>query len=141
MNNQLNGIYAPYIKQYIDFKKSLGFKYDTETKIFSFFDRFTISRDEKIVGITRDLAVDWCNLNPNESSSYKYHRCICLNQLASYLCKIGFRSYIYQLPPNKSTFTPYIFSRTQVAAIFEACDGITGKKKEWTQPLLSSLRF
>ena len=135
MHNQFDGIYAPYIKQYIDFKKSLGFKYDTETKIFSFFDRFTIKRSEKIVGITRDLAADWRQLNLNESSAYKYHRCVCLNQLASYLSKIGFRSYIMQLPTNKNTFTPYIFSRNQVAQLFEACDSVTGKKKEWTQLL------
>jgi integrase/recombinase XerD len=135
MHKHLVGIYAPYIKQYIDFKKSLGFKYDTEAKVFLFFDRFTVRRGEKFVGITRDLAVDWCNLNPNESSSYKYHRCVCLNQLASYLCKIGFQSYIMQLPPNKNTFTPYIFSRKQVADLFEACDNVTGKKKEWTRRL------
>jgi len=112
-------------------KEALSFKYDTESKVFVFFDRFTIMRDEKIVGITRDLAVDWCNLNPNESTSYKYHRCVCLNQLASYLSKIGFRSYIMQLPANKNTFTPYIFSRKQVANLFEAADTVTGKKKEW----------
>jgi integrase/recombinase XerD len=132
MRKELEGIYAPYIKQYIDFKRSLGFKYDTEAKVFAFFDRFTIMRDEKTVGITQDMAVDWVNINPNESSSYKYHRCVCLNQLASYLCKIGFRSYIMQLPTIKNTFTPYIFSRKQVAALFEASDTVTGKKKEWT---------
>lgn len=135
MNNQLDGIYAPYIKQYIDFKKSLGFKYDTEAKIFSFFDRFTVRRGEKIVGITRDLATEWRQLNLNESDSYKYHRCVCLNQLASYLCKIGFRSYVIQLPVQKNTFTPYIFSRKQIVDLFEACDSVTGKKKEWTPRL------
>jgi integrase/recombinase XerD len=135
MRKQPDGIYAPYIKEYIEFKRSLGFKYDTEAKMFHFFDRFTIMRDEKIIGITKDLAVDWCNLNPNESGSYKYHRCVCLNQLASYLCKIGFPSYIMQLPANKNTFTPYIFSRNQIADLFKAADIVTGKKKEWTAQL------
>lgn len=135
MNKHLAGIYAPYIRQYIDFKRSLGFKYDTEEKVFFSFDRFTIRRDEKYIGITRDMAIDWSNLNLNESSAYKYHRCVCINQLASYLSKTGFPSYIMQLPPNKNTFTPYIFSRKQVSALFEACDNVTGKKKEWT-PLL-----
>jgi hypothetical protein len=37
-----------------------------------------------------------------------------------------------QLPTIKNTFTPYIFSRKQVAALFEASDTVTGKKKEWT---------
>ncbi len=51
MNNQLEGIYAPYIKQYIDFKKSLGFKYNTETKVFSFFDRLLSGEERKLLAL------------------------------------------------------------------------------------------
>lgn len=120
MHDQFKGVYAPYIKQYIDFKRSLGFKYRTEATIFTYFDQFTIKRAEKSIGITRDLAEAWSKLNPNESSSYKYHRCVCLNQLASYLCKIGLPSYVLPLPHNKNTFTPHIFSRAQITALFKA---------------------
>ena len=129
MRNQLHGIYAHYIQEYIDFKRGLGFKYKTEATIFALFDRFTVKRIEKKVGITQDLAEAWSGLNPNESSSYKYHRCVCLNQLASYLCKIGIPSYVLQLPPNKSVFTPYVFSKDEVHRVFAACDGIVGKKR------------
>ncbi len=139
MHNQFKGVYAPYIKQYIDFKRSVGFKYKTEATIFTYFDQFTIKRAEKSIGITRDLAEAWSKLNPNESSSYKYHRCVCLNQLASYLCKIGLPSYVLPLPHNKNTFTPHIFSRAQIAALFKACDSVSGKKKEWIQRLSSFL--
>ena len=135
MRNQLQGVYAPYIKEYIDFKRSLGFKYKTEATIFSYFDQFTIRRIERTIGITKDMAEAWSKLNPNESSSYKYHRCICLNQLASYLCKLGFPSYVLQLPPNKSTFIPYIFSRPQIDSLFTACDNTISKKKEWMRQL------
>jgi len=141
MSNQLQGVYAPYIKEYIDFKRSLGFKYKTEMTLFGLFDQFTMKRAEKLVGITRDLAEAWRELNPNESSSYKYHRCVCLNQLASYLCKVGIPSYLMQLPPNKNVFAPYIFSKAEVDRIFSACDTLVSKKKEWTQPLLSFRLF
>ena len=129
MNKQFEGIYNPYIEQYIVFKRELGFKYNTERIIYSIFDRLTIERGETIVGISRDLADAWYKLNPNESDSYRYHRCVCLNQLASYLCKIGIRSYIPQLPPNKNTFTPYVFSKNEITAIFKACDEFSLKKK------------
>jgi hypothetical protein len=46
-----------------------------------------------------------------------------------------------QLPRHKSTFTPYIFSRDQIAAVFAACDALRSKKKEWTRQLLLFLRF
>ena len=129
MNKQFWGIYASYIEQYIAFKRGLGFKYETEEIIFSIFDRFTIERGETIVGITKDLADAWNRLKPNESDSYRYHRAVCLNQLSSFLCKMGIRSYMPQLSPCKSTFTPYIFSKLELTAIFKACDEIGTKKK------------
>ncbi len=129
MPNQFTGIYAPLIKEFINFKRNLGFKYQIEATIFGYFDQFTIKRGEKNIGITKDLAEAWVQLRPNESSSYKYHRCTCLNQLSSYLCKIGIPSYVLKLPPNKSTFIPYVFSSAQMASIFEACDNTVGKRK------------
>ena len=71
----------------------------------------------------------WSRKNPNESDSYRYHRCVCLNQPASFLCKKGIRSYIPQLPSCKNTFTPYIFSYGEITALFKACDEIRSKKK------------
>lgn len=123
MNRQFWGIYASFIEQFI------GFKYDTEEVIYSIFDRFTIERGETIVGITKDLADAWKELKPNESDSYKFHRVLCLNQLSSFLCQTGIRSYISQLPRCKSTFMPYIFSRHELTAIFKSCDEIRTKKK------------
>lgn len=129
MHKHYQGIYAPYIKQLIDLKRGLGFKYFTEETIFFIFDRFTVQREESIVGVTRDLANAWYKLRPNESDSYKYHRCTCLNQLASFLSDIGIRSYVAPLPVNKSTFNPYIFSKTEIANVFDFCDATANNKK------------
>lgn len=129
MTRQFWGIYASYIEQYIAFKRGLGFKYNTEEIIYSIFDRFTIERGETVIGITKDLADAWKRLKPNESVSYRFHRVVCLNQLASFLCQMGIRSYVSQPPPCKSTFTPYIFSKLELTAIFKACDEIRAKKR------------
>jgi integrase len=126
---QLFGIYAPYIKELIELKRGLGFKYETEETIYSIFDRFTIQKSEKVVGITKELAEGWCKINANESGSYRKHRMICLSQLSSYLCKIGIQSYIPQIPVFKPTFTPYIFSHNEINAIFCAADQLRAKKK------------
>ena len=136
MPNQFKSIYASYIQELIDFKKTLGFKYDTESIILYGFDRFATEKKETRLGITKELAEAWKQCKPNESSSYKAHRCICLNQLASYLCKTGIPSYMLQLPRFKHEFTPYIFSHEQMSAIFIACDASRNKKKEWTLRLL-----
>lgn len=131
------GIYAPYIKDFIALKRGLGFKYDSESTIYSIFDRFTVHRGVKVVGITRELADDWCRKNKNESDSYRKHRVICLCQLSSYLCQIGIRSYIPQIPVFRSTFTPYIFSKNEVMALFNAADQLRAKRKSMKTILFS----
>ena len=131
------GIYAPYIKDFIALKRGLGFKYDTESFIYSIFDRFTIQRGERTVGITRELANEWCKKNKNESDSYRKHRAICLSQLSSYLSQTGIRSYIPQIPVLHSTFTPYIFSKNEVMALFNAADQLRAKRRSMKTILFS----
>lgn len=134
---QFWGIYALHIKDFIALKRGLGYKYDTEETIYSIFDRFTIRKGENTVGVTRELANEWCKKNENESDSYRKHRVICLCQLSSYLCQIGIRSYIPQVPVLHSTFTPYIFSKNEVAALFNAADQLRAKKRSMKTILFS----
>lgn len=134
--HQLWGIYAPYITQLIDLKRSLGFKYITEETIYSIFDRYTMEMGETAVGISKELAENWCKRRNNESDSYRFHRGVCISQLSSYLCKIGIRSYIPRLPKCISTFTPYIFSKVEIAAIFNASDKLRAQRK-----LMNSILF
>ena len=127
MNNQLWGIYSNHINELVDIKRQIGFKYDTEEHIYKHFDRFTISRGEKEIGITRELAEEWIKKKPNESDSYRYKKAVCLNQLASFLSKQGIPSYISQLPPFRYSFVPYIYNKQEITNIFEACDKLTIK--------------
>jgi len=127
--NQLWGIYAPYIRQFIDLKRGLGFKYIAEEYIYLSFDQFTIERNETQVGISKDLADKWCERRNNESDSYRVHRCLCVSQLSSYLCRIGIYSYIPRIPRRKSTFIPYIFSKKEMIAIFHAADALVAPRR------------
>ena len=130
MNNRaMWGIYAPYIRQLIDFKRSLGFKYVTEEIIYSLFDRVSIEFGETKVGISKELSDKWCERKNNESESYWIHRSACLARLSSYLCKIGIRSYIPQLPKHRSTFVPFVFSKNEMESVFAAADALRDKRK------------
>ncbi len=136
-NKQFWGIYAPHIKDFVALKRGLGFKYDTEETIYSIFDRFTIRRGDNTMGVTRELANEWCKKNENESESYRKHRVICLCQLSTYLCKIGIRSYIPRIPVLHSTFTPYIFSKNEVIELFNAADHLRAKRRSMKTVLFS----
>ncbi len=130
MNNRsFWGLYATHIRQLIDFKRSLGFKYVTEEIIYSIFDRFTIELGETKVGISKELSDKWCERKKNESESYWIHRSACLARLSSYLCKIGIRSYIPRLPKHRSTFVPYVFSKKEMGNVFAAADALRAQRK------------
>jgi len=74
------GIYASSIREFIDFKRHCGFKYNTEEKIFLLFDKLTQNRNEDRLGISSELALAWSIKRNNESDAYRYKRCITLNQ-------------------------------------------------------------
>lgn len=121
--SRYQGIYASLIEQYIDFKRHLGYKFKDAESVYYLFDQFTILNGETEIGITKELANKWAVKRPNESDSTCYKRVMYLIQFSSFLNDSGYPSYILRLPKAyKSTFTPYIFSREEMKAIFEASD-------------------
>jgi integrase/recombinase XerD len=122
MNDVFFGIYAPYLEQYLAYKRQLGFNQATERRMFSVFDRFTIERKEYKIGITPELSQAWIEAGVGLSSSYNYHRAVLINQLASFLNQQGIHSYIMRLPLEKRDFTPYIFSQDELQKLFDAID-------------------
>jgi integrase len=128
MSRYFVGIYAPYIEQYLAYKRQLGFKQKTEESILAVFDRLTIDRGETRLGITPDLARAWMQAGSNLSSSYNFHRAIVVNQLATFLNETGIPSYLMRLPLHKTNFTPHIYSRGEVQQLFDAADNYRIKK-------------
>lgn len=112
------------MRELVELKRSLGFKYISGEFVLTVLDKFSIERNETTVGITKELSDAWCRKRNNESDSYHYKRCFILHSLSSFLCKKGIRSYIPQLPPVKNTFIPYIFSKKEIEEIFSACDNL-----------------
>ncbi|VXC95209.1 conserved hypothetical protein [Sphingobacterium multivorum] len=122
MRKQFVGIYAPYLEQYLADKRQLGFKQNTEEVILGRFDRFTVERGEKHVGITAELSQAWLKEGINLSGSYNYHRVILLNQLAAFLNERGIGSYVSRLPVFKLDFAPHIYTQAELQKLFDAAD-------------------
>lgn len=121
--SRFQGIYAALLEQYVDFKRSLGYKFKDAEYTYCLFDQFTIQNGENEIGITKELANRWAVKRPNESDSTCYRRVMYLIQFAAFLNDSGYKSYIPALPrAYKSTFTPYIFSQKEMGDIFAASD-------------------
>ena len=116
------GIYADLIRQYIEYKRSLGFKMKDLDERFRRFDTLTIERNETGIGISKDLFDAWNCPFPEESESNRYHRISILRGFSAYLQLVGYDSYIPKMPKFSSAFTPHIYTKQEIANIFRECD-------------------
>ena len=111
MNRTYYSVFGPYIVKFIEFKNSLGFKYKDAGYALASFDQLALNKDVFDIEITKEITEEYCILRPNESDKTRYNRIQILSQFALFLSHLGFKSHIPKLPKQKSTFTPYIFSR------------------------------
>lgn len=114
-------IYAPYIEQYLSFKRNLGSKLKTEASVLGQFARLTTHTNQS-AGITKMMSDAWCERRTHETYSNRYARVVHLRQFARFLSDVGIPSYIPELPKFQSSFTPYIFSKDQIASFFLVSD-------------------
>ena len=125
---KMQGIYAPYITQYLELKRRLGFKLRDIEYTFAQFDQLTIKRKEQSIGITKEFSDLWCEKRSNETDGTRYNRVSLLCLFARFLCDIGFLSYVPQVPKFKSSFAPHIFSKDEIASLFSASDNFAPDK-------------
>lgn len=130
MNKIFNhSIYAELIKQYVVYKRNLGFKMEQFEERLSRFDHLTIIRKETSIGIPKELFDAWSAPFPQESEANRYGRICILKQFSAYLQMIGYDSYMPKLPKFNSSFLPYIFTQKELTAIFEASDKLFLKRR------------
>lgn len=120
-----HGIYAGLIAEYVRHKRSLGYKMEDVEERLRRFDQLTIDRGETEIGISRELADEWCKPLPMESGNNRYGRISILRGFSSYLQVVGYESYVPPLPKVSSSFVPHIYTRQEMAAIFRECDKLT----------------
>lgn len=124
LNMEFYGVNAIFIKQYIEFKRNLGYAFKN-TYAFRNFDLFTIKNGVTSLGLTKSLAEKWAEKHTNEADVTRYKRVNDIINFSIYLNHLGYNSYIpRQMRSYKTTFTPYIFSQEELKSFFVGCDKI-----------------
>lgn len=127
MNNRLiqTGVLAPFIRDFLNMRRNLGFKSESTKYSLYAFDAFAHKKRLASITITKELAEEWCSRRPDEAADTWCHRNSFLRQLSIYLLNLGYETYI---PPRvfskHDTFIPYIFSDVELQALFNACDSL-----------------
>ncbi len=129
MSKPFYSIYGPSIKEFLAVKRSLGFKYQAAEYELGKFDKIALKRDEASIGITKELVVEVCDKQTNESEKSRNNRIQVVRQFAFYLNDTGHTSYVPKLPPFRSSYTPYIFTKEEVLRFFCICDQIKANNR------------
>jgi len=121
--SEFQGIYAPFIQKYINFKRSLGYRFQNKY-LFMSFANFTVENGVMDIGLTKELCDKWQEKRPHESDATRYKRVNDIRNFSIYLNQLGYPSYIPAQLKYRSNFTPYIFSAKEIKRFFEACDSL-----------------
>lgn len=121
---KLCSVFSGLITQYVEYKQNIGCKTTVMEFMLKRFDKFANDRNEKALGISKDLADAWCCKFSGESEENRYYRIVILRGFSSFLQIIGYNSYIPILPKHQSNFTPYIYTSDEIEKIFKECDRI-----------------
>ena len=111
--NEFNSVFAPFIVDFIEYKRAAGYKYVTEVAYLKKFDDLCCTMDVQTPLLTKELMDAWCTKKPYEAArSYFQQRVSCIRQLSLYLRQ------------RKSKYSAYIFTHEEIAKIFSASNQI-----------------
>lgn len=129
MNVAFHSPFAKLITDFVAFKRSLGFKYVTETSILKKFDEFCVKEGVQKPSITKELMDRWCQKKPYESGRNTHQQRIsCIRQFSLYLITIGYDAYIpvnlEYIRQRKSPYVAYIFTHDEMNTILKKSNQI-----------------
>ena len=127
---KMTGPFAQAPEDFIQYKRSCGFKYENEPKCLSRFCRFAEKQGVTSAELTRGLAEAWIKPRENEAAKSRSHRATCVRQFAIYLDSVGYDAYILPEQPgiHARSFVPYIFTHEQIRAIIREADATEPKE-------------
>lgn len=125
MHNILyRGPLKDHIQNYIELKKAIGYKYDTEARHLKRFDRFTLEKYPESATLTKEIVLDWCRKKDYEAQANQCSRASIIREFGKYLESIG--SKVYILPkgyyPTEPQYMPYIYTTDELAKFFAETD-------------------
>lgn len=122
------GIHIPLIREYVEYKRTLGFKMVAEERILNSLSSYACDHEYHTIGFTKSFVDKWTSPKPMESPKSRMNRICCLRGFSYFLAMKGYETHIPKIPKCVSNFVPYIFSNTEMISIFKECDSIYLKR-------------
>lgn len=129
MKREFKSVFSDLLRNFIDYKRSSGYKYISEEQLLLQFDELCISLKISSPVLTKELVDTWCQKKPYESQRNSFQqRVSCIRQFSIYLLSCGYDSYIpvnlEYIRQRKSPYSAYIFTHAEMQEIFRQSNRI-----------------
>lgn len=128
---------AKLLTDFVAYKQSLGFTYETEADELYRFSKFSTTFQMAEPSLSKELVQGWCVKRPNEGDKNARRRAYPVRQFGIYLNSLGYDAYIASPDANARsyTFIPYIFTSGEIERIFASSDRLCPHRSS-TLPLI-----
>lgn len=125
MKNYLfSGPFAKHIKDHIQLKQAVGYKYETEAKHLVRFSTFTAEKYPEASILSKEIVLEWCSKRNYEAQANQCARSSILRQLAMYMERIGIGA--YSIPKGyysaAQQYVPHIYTKNELQRFFHQTD-------------------
>lgn len=118
------GPFKDHIKNHVELKRAVGYRYDTEAGHLKRFDNFTLKKYASATILTRKIVLDWCSKKTYEAKANQCSRASTIRQFGKYLDSIGVEAYIIPKGyyPAEEQYTPHIYTVDELTRFFSETD-------------------
>jgi integrase len=122
--------FAMQLRSFIAQKKALGFLYDKQTKTLMDFEKMCLLVKPRPTVLTREVCYPWTLKRPTENNTSFRNRLSPIREFAKFIIRNGGDAYIIPINVVKKSprHQPYIYSKDEVAYIWEEFDKIKSTK-------------
>ena len=125
MRNYLfSGPFAEHIKNHVQLKQAVGYKYEAEAKHLLRFSSFIVEKYPEASILSKEIVLEWCAKRSYEAQANQCGRSSILRQLAIYMEGIGVRAYI--LPKGyysaAQQYVSHIYTEDELKRFFHQTD-------------------
>lgn len=137
-----DGPFAPLCELFVTQKRAAGLQYEQQAMLLHMFDDFCKGYKVQNYTITEEIALAWCKLRSNEKEIFRHSRVSEMQRFSIFLAKQGHPSYLLASMPKKGPLhTPYIFSKEEMARIFQHLDALEYTNSAPTRHIALPLLF
>lgn len=126
------GELSEIIIKYVNYKRTLGYKYINEEGTLYRFSLFTQKYNIVDKTISSELLMDWMTLRKGEKAITQRQRISCILQMIKFATNYGYQVNIPDTPHIKTNrYEPYIFTGVEISNFFKACDSFGPYPGSW----------